>query len=469
MMDRPHFGSSNGGSAPGELQKPAAAAEVDGAGPSIRPLPPRPGPEAGWSALQALLRERSMLAALRALHRDLGDIFQISVGSFQPIVLAGPEASHFVLVEARDRLSWRPVGDPVTALLRRGLLVTDGQEHDHYRRRLQPPLHKRRLPEYVSSMVHWADYLSDGWDLDRPLPAVIEMRKLALLILADTLFDYDLSAGLNDLLPAVERVLKYISPGLWLLAPRLPRIGYRRAIEEIDRFLYRLIDVRQAESTDGADMLSLLVTDPALSRDQVRDQLLTILIAGHDTSTAQMAWTLALLAQHPPVLRRVVAEVDEVLAGRPPAPEDLDRLRYLDQVLAESLRMYPPIHLGNRIATEDLSFRGYRIPAGSRVIYSIYLTHRDPTHWPQPDRFDPGRFAPGSAPDRPGYAYIPFGGGPRNCVGLAFSRVEAKVVICRLLQRFEVGQLVRPVRQHMGATLEPAPEVYLQLRPRDDR
>lgn len=430
-------------------------------------LPPRPDMRMGAAALRALVKENSLLEALRAFHLEMGDVFQLRMGAFQPIVMAGPEASHFLLVEARDRFSWRPVGDPVAQLLNRGLLVTDGEEHDELRRRLRPPLHKGRLEDYLPAMVRWTDHVSDEWEAQRPLELLTEMRKIALLILFDALYAYDFSARLPELLPSIESLLAYISPGPWLLAPWLPRPGYGKAIGEVDKFLYELIEERRAEWTAGEDMLSSLAADPSLSTARVRDQLLTIMIAGHDTSTAQLAWTLILLAQHPEVYMRVVAEIDDVLGGEPPNAAGLEGLSYLDQVLAESLRLYPPIHMGNRIAKDDMRFRGRWIPAGSRVVYSIYLTHRDPKHWPEPATFDPTRFAPGAGGERPAYAYLPFGGGPRNCLGMAFARVEAKAVLGRLLQRFEVGELLTPVRQHMGATLEPGPDVRMSVRPRE--
>jgi len=203
-----------------------------------------------------------------------------------------------------------------------------------------------------------------------------------------------------------------------------------------------------------------------MSDDLIRDQLLTMLIAGHDTSTALLAWALYLLGAHPGAMARARAEVDAVLGRQTPAIEHAGQLPYLDQVVKETLRMYPPIHVGTRTAAMDLEFNGYHIPAGTRVLYSIYLTHRDPRHWPDPDRFDPERFSPEQNKARAPYAYVPFGGGPRICIGFMFAEVEVKIVLARLLQQFDFAFIGHPVHQHMGATLEPRPGVSMRARRR---
>lgn len=430
---------------------------------------PTPDGRAGLLALQALLRTGSMLESLRALHGSLGEIFQIEVGHFRPIVMAGPDAAHFVLVEARQSLSWRPPDDPVSELLRRGLLVTDGPEHDRGRRALSPPLHKKRLDAYIEGIRAASDWVMDSWVDGAEIDMLVEMRRLALLALSDTLFDYDLRPSLDRLVPAIERTVEYISPSAWLLAPRLPRWGYDRSIQLVNDLLADMIRERRTDGAAGEDMISGLIAAYGSDDDRIRDQLLTILIAGHDTSTAALSWTLYLLSEHPAVLDRTVREVDRTVGAVGIEPAAVDRMDYLDQVLAESLRLFPPIHLGNRIAKADLTYKGYLIPAGSRVVYSIYLTQRDPTHWPKPDRFDPGRFDPDRKRERPAYAYLPFGGGPRNCIGMAFAQLEAKVVLSHLLQRFSIESCGRRVRPRMGATLEPSPAVRLRVRARSGR
>jgi cytochrome P450 len=193
----------------------------------------------------------------------------------------------------------------------------------------------------------------------------------------------------------------------------------------------------------------------------IRDQLLTLIIAGHDTSTALLSWTLYLLSNHPEVQARVQAELDSVLGSAPPSLAQLGQLSYLEQVINETLRLYPPIHLGSRIAAEDLEFQGHHIPTGQRVLYSIYLTQRDPRYWDKPAEFCPERFAPALSRQHLPYTFQPFGGGSRNCIGMAFAQVEVKVVLARILQHFDLRFTGHSVRLRMGATLEPAPGVMV--------
>ena len=205
-----------------------------------------------------------------------------------------------------------------------------------------------------------------------------------------------------------------------------------------------------------------------MSDDLIRDQLLTMLIAGHDTSTALLAWAVYLLGAHPETLQEACSEVDQVLGEDKPVLEHASQLTYLNQVINETARMYPPIHIGNRVAAVDMTFREREIPAGTRVMYSIYLTHHDPKLWSEPESFKPERFASGAA-SHPPYSYVPFGGGPRNCIGMAFARLEVNLVLARLLQGFEVKLLHQQVKPHMGATLEPRPGVIMQVRRRKPR
>jgi cytochrome P450 len=196
----------------------------------------------------------------------------------------------------------------------------------------------------------------------------------------------------------------------------------------------------------------------------IRDQLLTLLIAGHDTSTALLSWALYTLSSRPEIQAKTQAEIDATLGENPPGYARVGQLRYLEQVVNETLRMYPPIHLGSRIAARDLEFQGYRIPAGQRVLYSIYLVQRDPRYWHNPDAFIPERFAPEQT--RQPYTFLPFGGGARNCIGMAFAQVEAKVVLARILQRYDLKITNPRVGLRMGATLEPRHGVQVKLQRR---
>jgi cytochrome P450 len=371
---------------------------------------------------------------------------------FKPYVVFGPEANRKVLVTERDKVLWRNT-DPVTDLLRRGVLIVDGDEHDHYRKLMEPPLHPSRLPDYTSRFIFHADRVSAQWRNGEVVDLLVESRKIALLIIMDTLFSKDVWDDLPRIWKPILKSIEYISPGMWIVWRKIPRFGFRRPLRMLDEYLYGIIDDRRRTIENGQsstnpghqDLLQHLI-DADLSNDVIRDQMLTMLIAGHDTSTALLAWTFALLGQHPEVHKRVIAEMDS-----------MDKSPLLEQVIKESLRLYPPIHIGNRRIAEELEFKEGNVPPGERMFYSIYLTHRDPKIWENAESFCPERFANGKK--TPSFSYVPFGGGPRTCIGAAFGQVEARIVMSYLLRTFTFEFTNHKIHPHMGATLEPRPGV----------
>jgi cytochrome P450 len=425
---------------------------------------PVPDGVTGLQALRALIRERHPLAALQVFHSALGDVFRINLPGFSPVVLVGPEAARFVLVQERENFLWRNETDPVTDLLRHGVLVEDGEEHDQLRHIMNPALHRRMLAEYVSEMHRCVEKISSQWDDGQTVDMLVEMRKIALLVLMQTLYRVDFTPQLKPLWEAILGCIRYISPGVWMIWRGVPRPGYRNAIHQVDTFLYRIIKERRDmmfPEDQPSDMLGLLIQS-GLDDGLIRDQLLTMLIAGHDTVTALMAWTMFLLGKHKDVLEQVQRDNASILdLDLPIGVDSLNRLEYLGDVIKESLRLYPPIHLGARITARELEFKGFHIPEGIRVIYSIYLTQRDPAHWSEPDRFNPGRYQ-GSEKAQP-YDWLAFGGGPRNCIGAAFGQLEAKMVIAYLLAHFDFELVERHVTPYMGATLEPHPGVRMRI------
>lgn len=425
---------------------------------------PIPAPDAvsARSAAQAFWQEGSILGALGALHDSLGDVFQLPLPGFRSVVMAGPEAARFLLTESRERFLWRSDGDPVTRLLRQGVLVTDGATHDQARQVMTPALHSSLFEGFAQTMLRETDRVTRQWREGARIDLLVEMRRITLLILMDALFKEDFGPQMGVLWRDIERAIRYISPGPWLVWPTIPRVGYQGALQRLDAYFYQLIERRRARPAGMTDLLGVLIAS-GMSDDLIRDQLLTMFIAGHDTSTALLAWTLYLFATHPESLERAQAEIDVVIGAREPSYTHVRQLSYLDSVLKESLRLYPPIHLGSRIAATDIVFRDFHIPEGTRILYSIYLTHRDKNYWPEPNTFDPGRFAPENARQRTAYTFLPFGGGPRNCIGAAFAQLEAKIVLARILQRYGFRSAGGGVRPRMRATLEPYPGVLVQL------
>jgi cytochrome P450 len=416
----------------------------------------------GRAALLALLKEGSPLGPLKVMAKQVGRFFQLPIPGFRPYVVFGPEANRQVLVTERDKVLWRNT-DPVTDLLRRGILVVDGHEHGHYRKLMEPSLHPSRLPEYTSRFIAHTHRVSAQWRDGEVVDMLVEARKIALLIIMDTLFSKDVWDDLPRISKPVIKSIEYISPGAWVLWRKIPRPGFRKPLRELDDYLFGIIADRRQTNDGGPssivnghqDLLQHLI-DAGLTDDLIRDQMLTMIIAGHDTSTALLAWTFALLGQHPDIHARVVNEVNS-----------MERSPLLDQVIKESLRLYPPIHIGNRRMAKEMQFSDGSIPEGQRMFYSIYLTHRDPSVWEHADTFCPERFEHGRK--TPPYSYLPFGGGPRACIGAAFGQAEARVVIAQLLRTHTFEFTQHTIHPHMGATLEPRPGVKMKVSVRGGR
>jgi len=439
------------------------------------PLPIADGPT-GLTILKGLLRERSLLTALALMYRHVGNAFQITLPRFKPAVMVGAEANRQILVSERHKLLWRNDSDPVAQLLRQGILVVDGNEHDELRGMMDPLLQRRYILPHIPAFWGYTDQVSQTWKEGETRDMLVEMRKIALLILFGTLFKVDLAPDLERLWHPILDLIEFISPGWWIVFPKMPRHRkYRRARQIMDEYLYALIQRRRLELQADPnravqdDLLSRLVLIEGMSADLIRDQLLTMLIAGHDTSTALLAWTLTLLGKHPQAMERVRSEVDTVLGNtdQPPTIDQINDLAFTDQVIKEALRLYPPIHVGNRRVATDMTLQGYHVPAETRLMYSIYLSHREEEHWHDPEAFIPERFDRQNEEHRPPLTYIPFGGGPRNCIGAAFAQVEVKVVLARLIQKYALelrnGEKIKP---YMGATLEPHPGVMMRIHHR---
>jgi cytochrome P450 len=307
----------------------------------------------------------------------------------------------------------------------------------------------------LQTILAQTDRVTATWQDGGSVDMLVEARRIALLIILEALFSVDAWDDLPRIWNPILKAIEYVSPGAWILWRKIPRPGYKKHLRVVDEYLLDIIHEGRKRKEARHDLLQHLI-DAGLSDELIRDQMLTMLIAGHDTSTALLAWVFALLGRHPAVHAQLVQEVDT-----------LEKSPLLDQVIKETLRLYPPIHIGNRIVAEEMDFDGNRIPAGERMFYSIYLTQRDPAIWEAADEFRPERFARGRK--TPPMSYIPFGGGPRACIGAAFGQAEARLVLTRLLQGFTFEPLnADEIHPHMGATLEPRPGVRMKATKRKD-
>jgi cytochrome P450 len=305
------------------------------------------------------------------------------------------------------------------------------------------------------------------------------MMGLTLDIIARTMFSKDVRGEVETVRRLTDVVVALPPNMLDLLGfpewfPRRQPAAYRRVIAEFDAMVARLLAERRADGIDRGDLLSMLLaardpeTGEGMSDKQLRDEILTIFLAGHETTANALAWTWYLLARHPEAEARLHDELDRVLGGRLPSLADLAELKWTRMVLEEAMRLYPPAHTISRTALGEDWIGGVRVPRGASITISIYVTHRSPNIWPEPERFDPERFTPAAVAARHRFAYLPFGGGPRICIGSSFAMAEAQVIVAMIAQRYRLrlapGHVVEPVglvtlraKNGVWVTLEPRP------------
>lgn len=362
--------------------------------------------------------------------------------------------------------------DHLKELLGEGLLTSSGDFHLRQRRMAQPAFHKKRITAYGQIMTGYATGLIEGWQDGATLDLAAEMKELTLQIVVKTLFNSDLDRSDRELREALSNLNDWaewilLPPGLARLLGKLPlsaSLRFKKARRVLNSTMDRLIAERRANPTDHGDLLSMLLqaTDEegdrtGMSDEQVRHEILTMFLAGHETTSLALMWTWYLLSQNPEAAAKLHAELDSVLAGRAPAVEDLPGLPYTEKVFMEAMRLFPPAYATSRYNVTDQQVGGYTIPAGSRIVLSQYVNHRDPRWFTEPEKFDPDRWTPEFRATLPKFAYWPFGGGPRLCIGEPFAWMEGQLLIAAIAQRCEF----RLLPGHPVAT---RPQVTLRAR-----
>jgi cytochrome P450 len=380
--------------------------------------------------------------------RRYGDVTKFRFGLYDEYLLAHPDHVHRVLVSEHESFTKGRALTEAKRILGEGLLTSEGELHRRQRQLIQPVLAHRRIGAYGETMVAAAERAAARWGDRQELDVHAEMSRLTLSIVARTLFDADVEGQAAEigvaLTDSIETLNRFMLPfsGLLERFPNPTARRLRRARTRLDETIYGLIAERRAGQSGNGDLLSLLLeagdeADPParMSDEQVRDEAMTIFLAGHETTAVALTWAWYLLARNPTVEARLHEELERELGGRSPAVADLGRLEYCERMLAEAIRLFPPAWVIGRRARVDVEVGGYRIPAGSIVILSPFVTHRDARWYPDPLRFDPDRFAAEARAGRPRYAYFPFGGGPRVCIGEGFAWMEARLLLATLAQR----------------------------------
>lgn len=349
-----------------------------------------------------------------------------------------------------------------------GLLISDGDFWKRQRKLAQPAFHATRINAYADTMVDYTLDRINTWQSGETRDIADDMMHITLTIVSKTLFDYDITADSRDIAHALETLLRsviadadtFIRLPKWIPTPHRRR--RRQSIETLHGVVERLISERRASEQDRGDLMSMLLLAQddegrGMSNEEVRDEALTIVLAGHETTANALTWTFYLLSQHPAVTERLQNEVDSVLQGRTPTMDDLPNLPYTEQVFKEGLRLYPPAWGFSREANEPVDIGDYVIPQDSTAFVMPYVLHRDPRWFTDPETFDPERFSPEREADIPRYGYIPFGGGPRVCIGNGFAMMEARLILATIVQRYHLA--LAP-----GHVVEPEP--LITLRPK---
>jgi cytochrome P450 len=399
--------------------------------------------------------------------REYGDLVYFKVARQHMYLVNHPDYVREILVANQGNFIKSRALQRAKILLGEGLLTSEGQHHLRQRRLVQPAFHRERLAGYAAAMSECAVRWRERWTAGSALDISTEMPHLTLSVVAKTLFSADVQSEASEIGEAMTSVLQMFRLLLLPFSEYLDKLPlpstrrFQKARARLDATIYGLIRERRQSGQDTGDLLSMLLLaqdeGDEMSDEQVRDEALTLFLAGHETTANALTWTWYLLSQHPDVERRLHEEIDAVLAGRAPELADVPQLRYAEMILAEALRLYPPAWAIGRMAKAEFSLGGVEIPAKSICILSPYLVQRDARWFPDPEKFDPERWTPEAKEARPKFAYFPFGGGARVCIGERFAWMEGVIVMAAIAQRWRL-------RLEPGQRVEPLPLITLRVK-----
>ncbi len=437
---------------------------------AVPTVPPTARP-AGWipgANLRAM--QRDPIAFLSRLAREYGDVVHFTFGPQHLYFFNHPEAVREILVVKQRAFHKGRALQRTKIILGEGLLTSEGEHHKRQRRLAQPAFHRDRVTRYAQVMVDRARRTRDRWRDGDVIDIHHEMMRLTLSIVAKTLFDAEVDSEADEIGGALTDLMHMFPLLLNPFAEILRRLPlpqtrrFKRSIARLDRTIYAIIEERRASGEDRGDLLSMLLLAQddegdggGMTDQQLRDETMTLFLAGHETTANALAWTWYLLAQHPEVEQELRREVES-------EPLDYSRLKYTEMVFAESLRLYPPAYVMGRLAVDDVTIGDTLVPRGAIAIVSQAVTHHDARWWPDPERFDPLRFAPEASASRPKFAYFPFGGGPRVCIGEGFAWMEGALLLATIAKKWRMELVSRDVERHPLITLRPKGGIQVRLR-----
>jgi cytochrome P450 len=429
-----------------------------------------PGPDAAgrkkFSGQLGLVR-RDPLGFFTHCARTYGDITGMRYFNFRVFFINNPDYIEDVLVNNARKFHKGRVLQANKGLFGEGLLTSEGSFWLRQRRLAQPAFHRARIATYAETMVRYTERLLENWHDGDERDIHEEMMRVTLQIVGKTLFDADVAKDAQEVGRSLELLLelsadfgKAILIPAWVPTPH--NIRKSLAIRKLDKIIYRIIEDRRKSDRDIGDLLSMLLAardedGSRMTDKQLRDESITLFLAGHETTANALSWTWWLLAQNPEAEQKLHAELDSMLGGRTPTLDDVAKLKYTEHILTESLRLYPPAWGTARVAIEDHEIGGYKVPKGTGVSFTQWTMHRDPRWFENPEKFSPERWEDGLAKRLPRFAYFPFGGGPRQCIGNTFALMEATLVLTTIAQKFRF-RLVE------GHPVVPLPSITLRPR-----
>jgi cytochrome P450 len=436
------------------------------------PLANAPGPR-GAPIFGSLFEAwRDPLKLLSEGARDHGNVVRFRLGGFQYVLVSGLTEIQHVLVKNQKNYVKSRSYHGIKLVLGEGLLTSEGEFWRRQRRLAQPAFHAQRLKGLASTMARLTDDVMQRWESlpenERTFDMHDAMMRLTFRVVGQTLCGADVEGDAQAIGQALTVAVKFandyveqlVRMPVWLPFPKNMR--FRTAMTTLDRLVYRLIDDHRAATDREGDLLAMLMsaTDEGdgqgMTPKQLRDEVMTLVLAGFETTANALTWTLHLLSKHPDVAKKLEEEATRVLGGRTPTFDDLAKLEYTERVMQESMRIFPPAWCFEREAVEADEVGGYRIPAGTTIAVCPYVLHRNPAYWENPETFDPDRFSPERSGTRSRFAYLPFGDGPRICIGKGFAMMEAKIILAMLVDRFRIeAGSDRPVELDAGITLRP--------------
>lgn len=444
---------------------------------------PGPEPIKNIFGLLKMLPElrKDILGMVDGMTQEYGDFLVFQVMGHRQYIVTNADAIYEVLVKQSGKFikdkDYRDTDRGMARFFGNGLLTSNGDFWKRQRKLVAPALHIKRIEAYADTINQYTLDEIEGWQDNTVVDISEAMMRATLKIVAKTLFNAEMAEDVYKIGHSMDMIQDYMGEmqfgfiPTWLPTPL--ELKARKARRDLDEVVFRVINERRASGIDGGDLLSMMMLTEdedgnRMTDEQLRDEVVTMFLAGHETTANTMNWAWMLLAQHPEIEAKLHHELDSVLQGGVPTLADLKRLPYSLMVIKEAMRLYPPAWMVSREATEDLELNGYTIPKGSIVGVYIYGAHHNPNYWQNPEEFDPERFSAENEGNTHKFAYLPFGGGPRVCIGFSFALMEAQLMLATIAQCYRLklapGQVVE---KEASITLYPKDGLPMKVEARE--